>query len=68
MSIHLHHAMTNSIRAIEELSAAQLWSTHGEHLSSLHDTAVRAARDYLARAAGELNAYDAKQSVKAATT
>lgn len=62
MDIHLHHATTYAANAIGELSGAAMWS--GDAAPSLQDQCIRSARDYLAKAAAQLNAYDAKRSFK----
>lgn len=65
MHLHLHHAIANATAAIADLSAISFFNKEC-NASELSGRSVVAARKYLARAAAELEAYDAERSVKVA--
>lgn len=63
MNIHLHHAISHASAAIGNLSSTALWAGSRD----LEDQSIGYAREQLAKAAAELNAYDAKrQAIKPA--
>lgn len=62
MDIHIHHATTYAANAIGELSGVAMWEDVSD--GTLRDQCIRTARDYLAKAEAQLNAYDAKRAYK----
>lgn len=66
MNLHLYHAVTHATSAIAELSGISFYDKECS-APELCEASIRSARDHLAKAAAQLNAYDAKRSVKAET-
>ncbi|MES2367481.1 MAG: hypothetical protein V4563_16515 [Pseudomonadota bacterium] len=60
MNIHLHHALTHAADALTNISSTALH----EGTRDLENQCIGYARDHLAKAAAELNAYDAKRTSK----
>lgn len=59
MNIHLYHAQTHALHAAESMSGAA-WANKLSGIVT-EDSYIRSAREQLALAAAELNAYDAKR-------